>query len=272
MTDSLQRAAESIVLNPSIDEKLRRTGELAAAWQSGECLPGHTSAAAAIVEPGRPQLPRLVLPSALPKRGAGTLAGRAARLHALAHIELNAVDLAWDAVYRFAGLPDAYYDDWIGVAIEEAEHFRLLRQRLRDLGYDYGDFDAHNGLWQMAVKTAHDPLVRMALVPRVLEARALEAVPQMLSGLQQAGDNESVVVLEQIMRDEIGHVAAGSRWYNHLCNERGLSAADHWFGLLDDYRLGRVKGPLNLQARRSAGFSEEELDRLGGVAGSGESQ
>jgi uncharacterized ferritin-like protein (DUF455 family) len=263
VSETLRSAALAILNTPSLEEKVALTSRLAASWRGGELELGSSLRIEAVSRPGRPPRPRLVAPAALPRRGAGTVEGRAARLHALAHIELNAVDLAWDAVCRFPGLPTGFYRDWVAVALEEAEHFSLLRGRLNDLGYDYGEFDAHDGLWEMAVKTAHDPLVRMALVPRVLEARALEAVPQMVAGLRQAGDGESVAILERIMVDEVGHVAAGSRWFRHLCGERGLASGEHWFQLLADYRLGRIKGPLNLEARRAAGFDEQELARLG---------
>ncbi|MFQ5642960.1 MAG: ferritin-like domain-containing protein, partial [Thiogranum sp.] len=172
--------------------------------------------------PGRPLRPRLVPPRDLPRRRPGSAPGRAALLHALVHIEFNAINLAWDAVYRFRNMPLAFYTDWASVAGEEAYHFRLLCTQLADAGYAYGDFDAHDGLWEMARKTAHDPLVRMALVPRVLEARGLDVTPGMIERLEQAGDKAVVEVLGIILRDEIGHVEIGTRWFRYLCNERGL--------------------------------------------------
>lgn len=215
-----------------------------------------------IGDPGRPERPRLVAPRDLPRRRPGSAAGRATLLHALAHIEFNAINLAWDAVYRFRGLPRQFYVEWAKVASEEALHFRLLCARLDSLGFAYGDFDAHNGLWEMACKTAHDPLVRMALVPRVLEARGLDVTPSILDKLRHSGDAESVQVLEIILRDEIGHVEIGSRWFRYLCRQRGVDPERTFAGLLDEYMQGQVKAPFHYAARRKAGFNEREMQFL----------
>ncbi|MGY1425488.1 ferritin-like domain-containing protein [Lysobacter sp. A289] len=212
--------------------------------------------------PGRPLRPVLVSPRQLPKRGFGTDAGRAAFIHAIAHIEFNAIDLAWDAVYRFRGLPPAFYGDWVGVAVDEARHFTLLRNRLQELGYDYGDFDAHNGLWEMAVKTAHDGLTRMALVPRVLEARGLDVTPGMIDKLRGLGDHATVEILEVILREEVAHVAAGSRWFRWYCARAGVAPGATFRQLLGEYARDVLYGPFNLQARSEAGFDEEELAML----------
>ena len=198
-------------------------------------------------------------PREVPKRRLGTLTGRAALIHAVAHIEFNAINLAWDAVYRYRTLPEAFFGDWIQVAAEEANHFELLRQHLRDLSYDYGDFDAHDGLWEMAEKTAHDPMVRMALVPRVLEARGLDVTPGMIERLRQQDDQRAVAILELILEEEIGHVAVGSRWFHYLCNQRGLEPQATFRRLLTEHMKGRLKGPFNKEARLAAGFAEEEL-------------
>jgi uncharacterized ferritin-like protein (DUF455 family) len=213
--------------------------------------------------PGRPSHPLLVGPKDLPKRRAlHTQAGRFALLHALAHIEFNAINLALDALYRFPGLPEDFYRDWLRVAQEEAEHFVLLRQQLQRLGGDYGDLPAHDGLWEMAMDTAADPLERMALVPRVLEARGLDVTPAMRERLLAAGDAEAAAVLERIERDERGHVAVGSRWFRYLCAQRGLEPDSTFKTLLQQRYRGRIQGPLALTARRAAGFSEPELDWL----------
>lgn len=217
---------------------------------------------APIDRPGRPQLPELVPPSRLPRRRADTVAGRAALVHALAHIEFNAIDLALDAAHRFAGMPTAYYADWLRVAWEEACHFELLATHLNSLGHAYGDFPAHDGLWEMALRTAHDPLVRMALVPRVLEARGLDATPLIVARLQAAGDLRLVEILGIIERDEIGHVAVGSRWFSWLCAQRGLEPEATFRQLLVDYDAPPLKPPFNLAARRRAGFSDAELEWL----------
>ena len=191
-----------------------------------------------------------------------TLEGRAALLHAIAHIEFNAVDLAWDAAYRFRGMPETFYDDWVRIADDEARHFALLRGRLQALGHDYGDFDAHNGLWEMCEKTAHDGLERMALVPRVLEARGLDVTPGMIVKLRALGDEVTVAVLELILREEVAHVAAGSRWFRWYCGRRGLEPESTFRELLARYARAVLHGPFNLEARSAAGFSVEELEAL----------
>ena len=212
--------------------------------------------------PGRPPRPVLVRPSELSQRSPRTLEGRAALLHALAHIEFNAIDLALDAVWRFAGLPREFYEDWARVAAEEALHFGLLRERLRALGFDYGDFPAHNGLWEMAEKTRGDPLARIALVPRVLEARGLDVSPPIRAKLAAAGDHEAAAVLDVILRDEIGHVAIGNRWYRWLCERRGLDPLTAWLDAARAHDAPLPRGPFNFEARRAAGFADEELAEL----------
>jgi uncharacterized ferritin-like protein (DUF455 family) len=212
--------------------------------------------------PGRPARPRLVRPDQLPRRPVGTLEGRAALLHAVAHIEFNAINLALDAIWRFPGMPASFYFDWLRVASEEAEHFTLLEGRLRALGFSYGDFDAHNGLWEMAEKTAGDALARMALVPRTLEARGLDASPAIRAKLAGVGDADSAAVIDVILRDEIGHVAIGNRWFRFLCGERGLDARAADLELATRYAAPRLRGPFNLDARRAAGFDEDELRSL----------
>jgi uncharacterized ferritin-like protein (DUF455 family) len=212
--------------------------------------------------PGRPARPRLVLPARVPQRSTFTPEGRAALLHAICHIEFNAINLALDAVWRFAGLPTAFYLDWLRVAAEEALHFTLLRDHLRTLGHDYGDFAAHDGLWTMTEKTAGDVLARMALVPRTMEARGLDATPPIQARLKQAGDAQAVAILDVILRDEVGHVAIGNHWYHWLCAQRGLDPQGEAERLAQDYRSPPLRPPLNLAARRRAGFSDEELARL----------
>jgi len=215
-----------------------------------------------ICMPGRPARPQLVHPRELPRRGFGSTEGRAAFVHAIAHIELNAIDLGWDAVYRFRGLPAAYYADWVSVADDEARHFVLLRDRLRALGFDYGDFDAHNGLWEMCEKTADDGMARMALVPRVLEARGLDVTPGMIVKLQGLGDTATVEVLEVILREEVAHVAAGSRWFRWFCERHGVQPESTFRDLLSEYARAVLHGPFNIDARAAAGFSAEELAAL----------
>lgn len=216
----------------------------------------------AIGAPGRPATPRLVLPRDVPQRGLGTGEGRAALVHAVAHIEFNAINLAWDAVYRFRGMPDDYYRDWVAVAHDESRHFLMLSARLAQLGHAYGDFDAHNGLWEMAMKTADSCLARMALVPRVLEARGLDVTPGMIARLRSVDDDATAEILEIILREEVPHVAAGTRWFRFCCEREGRDPNATFAELLREFVPTGLRGPFNLDARRAAGFAEAELTRL----------
>ena len=212
--------------------------------------------------PGRPVRPVLVERRQLERRSMRSPEGRAVLLHALAHIEFNAINLALDAVWRFAGQPDAFYADWLKVAAEEAYHFSLLAGRLAEFGHAYGDFPAHNGLWEMCERTAGDVLARMALVPRTLEARGLDASPPIRARLAQAGDHASAAILDVILRDEIGHVAIGNRWFRHLCDEAGRDPVPTYRQLAEQHHAPRLRGPFNFDARRSAGFDAAELEEL----------
>jgi uncharacterized ferritin-like protein (DUF455 family) len=212
--------------------------------------------------PGRPERPVLVEPRDVPRRTPFSREGRAALLHAVAHIEFNAINLALDAIWRFPGLPTRYYLDWLTVAAEEAQHFSLLAAHLATLGCTYGDHAAHEGLWTMCERTAHDATARMALVPRTLEARGLDATPPMQKKLAQAGDDDAVRILGVILRDEVGHVAIGNRWYRWLCLRDGLDPLAHYAELAARHGAPVPKGPFNLEARASAGFTADELSAL----------
>ena len=212
--------------------------------------------------PGWPARPLLVPPSQLPTRSAFGHAGRAALLHAVAHIEFNAIALALDAIWRFAGLPRAYYLDWARVAGEEALHFSLLQDHLASFGHAYGDFAAHDGLWSMAERTRGDVLARMALVPRTLEARGLDVTPAMRAKFARAGDTRAAAILDVILRDEIGHVAIGNRWYRWLCARAGVDPLQAHAQFALQHRAPRPKPPFNLEARRAAGFDAAELAAL----------
>ena len=213
--------------------------------------------------PGRSARPELVAPTAVKTRSPFTVAGRAALLHAVAHIELNAINLALDAVWRFAGMPAEYYRDWLRVAAEEALHFTLLAEHLATLGHAYGDFPAHDGLWAMTERTAGDITARMALVPRTLEARGLDATPPMQARLRQAGDLRAVEILGVILHDEIGHVAVGNRWYRWLCARDGLDPVAHYAVLATRHRAPVPRPPFNTAARLAAGFTAQEIAALG---------
>lgn len=236
---------------------------LAAASAQDECTADPQAAlASAAGIPGRPDRPQLVPPLQVGRRAMNTPEGRAMLIHALAHIEFNAINLALDAVWRFPGLPAAYYADWLQVAREEAYHYALLQEHLQRLGYSYGDFIAHDSLWEMVEKTSDDVLARMALVPRTLEARGLDANPPLRAKLFQAGDREAAAILDIILRDEIGHVEIGNRWYGYLCRQRGLELIPAYAELARQYNAPTPRGPFNLEARRQAGFTEEELQAL----------
>ena len=237
---------------------------LAQAWADGKLgLDTGLDLSATLVTPGHPAKPELVSPLTVKRRAMNTPEGRAAMIHALVHIEFNAINLALDALWRFADMPRAYYVDWLQVADEEASHFSLLADHLQTQGYTYGDFTAHNGLWDMAERTHHDVLARIALLPRTMEARGLDVVPGMRAKLIQAGDIEVGTVLDIVMRDEIGHVAIGNRWFNYLCEQRGLEPEATYADLVAEYNAIPHRGPFNLEARRAAGFSEQELVKLG---------
>ena len=215
--------------------------------------------------PGRPARPALIPPMQVPQRSPFTPEGLAALGHAVCHIEFNAINLALDAVWRFTGMPPDFYADWLRVADEEATHFGLLHTHLQSLGHAYGDFPAHDGLWEMCVKTQHDVTARMALVPRTLEARGLDATPLIQARLRKVGTPaalRAVEILDIILRDEIGHVAVGNRWYGWLCAQQGLEPVAHYRLLTRTHNAPRLKPPFNIDARRAAGFSPTEIDSL----------
>jgi uncharacterized ferritin-like protein (DUF455 family) len=249
--------------------KTEGVAAMAKAWLDGDV---RLDAAAVIPGadgiPGRPAKPELVPPRLVGRRSMVTVEGRAMLIHALAHIEFNAVNLALDAMWRFSGMPTAYYTDWLRVAKEEAMHFSMLAAHLQVLGYQYGDFAAHDSLWEMAEKTRADIVGRMALVPRTLEARGLDAIPPVRAKLAQAGDLAAAAILDIILRDEVGHVEIGNRWYGYLCAQNELEPHTTYDALAARYEAPVLKGPFNIDARRRAGFSEAELERFGDGADS----
>ena len=215
--------------------------------------------------PGRPERPRLVDPMQVPTRSPFTLEGRAALVHAICHIEFNAINLALDAVWRFDGMPEAFYRDWMQVALEESRHFGLLHRHLVSMGWCYGGFEAHDGLWEMCEKTSADVTARMALVPRTLEARGLDATPLIQDKLRKVGTADAVAlcgILDIILREEIGHVDIGNRWYRWLCTREGLQPLTHYPELVQRYQAPRPRPPFNTAAREAAGFSAQELQWL----------
>ncbi len=243
-------------------EKCRLITVLQAALELAVDISSLTNSTAYIDIPGVPDKPDLVHPRELSRRGSGTAAGRLALLHAIAHIEFNAMNLALDAAIRFERLPEQYYRDWILVAADEARHYTLLADRLADFDAKYGDYPAHQGLWDMAQRTAHDPLDRMAMVPRILEARGLDVTPAMIKQFEKAQDIKTAEILRQILDEEVAHVKAGTRWFRYLCDERSIDAEATWFERVDHYLQGDVRCPVNMQDRSRAGFRQSELEWL----------
>lgn len=243
-------------------EKATATRSLHQRWCANGMVTESTDMPVRIPSPGRPPRPRLVNPRKVPKRGFNSRQGLNKLAHAIAHIEFNAINLALDAVYRFRHMPEQFYSDWLRVAAEEASHFLMLEQYLVNNEARYGDYDAHNGLWEMALKTDHDVMVRMALVPRVLEARGLDVTPGMIARLKSVGEQELVDILDIIHREEIGHVLIGTRWFNYTCEARKLSPRETFTCLLDEYMKGAIQGPFDENSRLKAGFTEDELKQL----------
>jgi uncharacterized ferritin-like protein (DUF455 family) len=214
---------------------------------------------------GHPAKPDLVDPSQVRRRRLGSNEGRAALVHAITHIEFNAINLALDAMYRFRDMPRQYYLDWLSVAADEARHYQLLSTRLRSMGFSYGDFPAHNGLWEMAQRTADDCMERMALVPRVLEARGLDVTPGMIERLKATGDEETVRILKIILEEEVRHVEIGSHWFRVCCDQRGLEPESTFLALVKQHFSGSIRGPFNIPARVKAGFTQREMEAISAI-------
>jgi len=248
--------------------KSKAVAALAIAWKSGELSldVGQSSDVLHTLElrdiPGHPEKPELVPPLLVKRRAMNTVAGRAALVHALTHIEFNAINLSLDAIWRFSEMPIDYYTDWLKVAAEESHHFNLLNGHLNYLGFNYGDFSAHNSLWEMVDRTKFNILARMALVPRTMEARGLDALPALREKLAQAGDLQAAQILDITLHDEVGHVAIGNTWFNYLCGQQGLTPQVTFERLCVEYAAPKLRGPFNLEARRKAGFTEGELEML----------
>ena len=260
---SLASACRAVLLAAEPMDKVRAARAAARAWHRG--LLDHAFDEAMPDRPARPARPLLLPASHMPKRGrGGSERGRIAMLHALAHIEFAAIDLAFDMAGRFgAQFPRGFADDWIGVGADEAMHFALLDRRLRSLGASYGALPAHDGLWEAAEATAHDALARLAVVPMVLEARGLDVTPATVARFRAAGDDRSAGILERIYKDEIRHVRAGTKWFRNRCAERRISPVPAWHSLVKSHFGGVIKPPFNDSARDEAGLSR---DFYGGVA------
>ena len=254
---SVAQACRDVLLAAEPAAKVRTARAATRAWRRG--LLAHDFDVAMPDRPARPPEPLLLPPRQMPKRGkGGSDRGRIAMLHALAHIEFAAIDLAFDLAGRFGGLfPPAFVDDWLSVGADEAMHFALLDRRLRALGSFYGAMPAHDGLWEAAEATAHDALARLAVVPMVLEARGLDATPATVDRFRAAGDERSAAILSRIFRDEIRHVAAGSKWFRWGCEARRIAPVSEWQRLVRRHFRGLIKPPFNDSARDEAGLSRD---------------
>ena len=256
-------SAENCLHHSTIDELLVRTHQ---AWQwaeSGQLSYTSKSNPLPINKVIFPQKPTLLPPKDMPKRKFGTPEGIAAFFHAIAHVEFIAIYLAWDILYRFRNLPDDFYQDWLRIADEEAQHFELIRIHLKSFGLHYGDLPAHNGLWDHATDTADNLLARLAMVPRCMEARGLDVTPAIINKFKHHGDEGSVTLLTRILTDEVGHVERGSYWFKYVCSQQNVEPEAKYRELIDKYYLGgKPKGPFNREMRIIAGFSDAELDWL----------
>ena len=272
-TPELRQTAYHAYISPNIEQKMILAGVLF------DYTAINTIAKIELIDaqtqPGLPEKPELREPLNVDKRSPFTPAGHAALMHAICHIEFNAVNLALDAIWRFDGMPEQYYKDWAQVAKEEAYHFTLLQNHLKSIAYDenkhyqYGDFPAHTGLWSMCEKTKDNIVARMALVPRTLEARGLDATPLIQTKLRKVKTPyaaEAIEILDIILRDEIGHVAIGNHWYRWLCRRDDLDPLAHYGWLHAKHTAPRLKPPLNLEARLKAGFTPQEIEFLSALA------
>jgi uncharacterized ferritin-like protein (DUF455 family) len=260
----LREASLAILANTDVQSKVSQLANLYEEYQ-GERISLNLSGnfnSEHLHLPGRPAKPELVAPKWVPKRRMDTVEGRAILWHSLAHIEFNAMNLALDAIWRFSDMPQGYYEDWLRVAKEEAYHFSLVNEHMRSFGFSYGDFPAHNSLWEMVERTTDSVIARMALVPRTMEARGLDAVPGIRDRFKQIKDDRAVEILDIILHDEIGHVLVGNRWFNFLCTNENVSPITAYRELARKYRAPTLRGPFNFGARKQAGFTAEELDLL----------
>ncbi len=255
--------AEACLHEATIDRKLSLTHQAWLALQEDQLSFISVKAVEPIARVTFPKTPLLLPPREMPKRKIGSAEGVAAFFHAIAHVEFVAIYLAWDIIYRFRGLPDQFYKDWLKVADEEAQHFELIRSHLQIMQINYGDLPAHNGLWDHAKDTSDNLLARVAMVPRCMEARGLDVTPAIIEKFKRQGDNASVALLNRILTDEVGHVERGSYWFKFFCKQQNIEPEAKYQALIKQYYLGgKPKGPFNREMRIIAGFSHAELDWL----------
>jgi len=260
--NNLIEEAQKCLLIADPEEKIAYSLDVVAAWENGRLAIPDEGIEIIVNEVGRLEKPQLVAAEKVGKRGFGSEKQRASLLHALAHIELTAINLSWDSICRYPNMPREYYDDWVNTANDESYHFLALKKRLQVLGFDYGDFRAHNELWGMAVKTGAKLMHRMGIVHRVLEARALDVVPVSVKRFDAIKDLDTAKVLITIANDEVNHVGAGTRWFRYCCQQENVDPDKTFFSLIRQYMKGYPKGPFNIEARKKAGFSQHEIDLL----------
>lgn len=251
-----------LLMSPCPLMKIKGTRSLYEQFQINPNLSGKEHLVNSEIKAGIPSRVEMVDPKLVKRRSVQSVQGKAALIHAILHIEYNAINIALDAIYRFRDMPLDYYHDWLKVAAEEAYHYQLLEQYLTQLGFAYGDFPAHGGLWEMVEKTGYDVMVRMALVPRLLEARGLDVTPEIAKRLKAAGDTTACEILQIIFQDELGHVLVGNRWYHYLCEQRGLNPLDTFAELLQKHAPTYLRRPFSIEARKKAGFQDDELDLI----------
>lgn len=260
--NNLFQLAHQCLTESNPDEKLLLSIDTAKKITNGDINFDSYELDAEQVKPGRPEKPVLITPKDVPRRNIQTIEGRAAMVHSFAHIEFNAINLAWDLIYRFQDMPDEFYLDWARVAAEETKHFKLLREHLISMAYNYGDFPAHDGLWTIAEQTQHDILLRLAVVPRIMEARGLDVTPGLIERFRQIKDDKMVLILELILEEEIGHVLVGTKWYRYLCEKMNQSPEEKFREIVNDFLPSAKTKKINENARLKAGFSQSEIDYL----------
>ena len=261
--NNIYEIAEACLHNPDIDAKLALTHRAYELLSNKQLDFGSAQPVQPICHVKFPVTPVLLEPRQMPKRNFTSQEGVRAFFHAIAHVEFMAIYLAWDLLYRFRGLPETFYQDWLTVADEEAQHFELIRQHLHNLNINYGDLPAHGGLWDHAVETSDHLLARLAMVPRCMEARGLDVTPAIIAKFEAKGDTAGAAILNRILTDEVGHVERGSYWFKYVCTQEGLEPESQFQALIGQYyRGGKPKGPFNRALRKSAGFSDAEIDWL----------
>jgi len=260
--DNIFYLAHQCLVKSNLDEKLLSSTETVKKILKGDVDFDLYSIDAALIKPGHPDKPVLITPKDVPRRNIQTVEGKAAMIHSFAHIEFNAINLVWDLICRFQGMSEEFYFDWTQVVAEEIKHFKLLRDRLNDIDYDYGDFPAHDGLWIIAEKTKHDLLLRLAVVPRIMEARGLDVTPSLIERFRHIKDEKTISVLEVILKEEIGHVSIGTKWYKYMCEKSNLNSEEKFKQILNEFLPTAKTKNINHKARLLAGFNQTEIDYL----------